>query len=458
MRHTNPLQTSNAIFCKISLFSYAVLISLLSLNSFAWAENLQRIQNKWKPTQYIHIEYGAPQSGEIKDGWWSAQWDIMATGDGFVRIRNRWKPNQYLHIEHGYLESGPIQNGWWSAQWKLMNVDGQYSRIQNKWKPQQYLHIENGNLVAGPIQNGWWSAQWKISSIHNPVQKPQAQVPPQQPPLPNPPVQPPVNPAPQYLNGNAVSGGGTVRAGPGLQHLKIGSLREGEPVRLIERTGNMMNGYPWFQIEYQGGRRGFQWGGIICQTTQPIPGINSQCGLGVPNNPINPPPVQPPAGQPQAGLSPAHYQYCTSRYRSYDARTNTYQPYGNRPRQPCVSPYMNQQGFGNPGQAPSEPPPVNPGANNGVGNTANTGISTAISSKTVSYNCNQGEQLNVDYIQEGNQSYVIFSFGGGLKVRLNQQVSGSGFRYSDGYNELIGKANTVTLMEGGRQLTTCFSK
>ena len=38
------------------------------------------------------------------------------------------------------------------------------------------------------------------------------------------------------------------------------------------------------------------------------------------------------------GFSQAHYQYCFSRYRSYDAPSNSYQPYSG-PRRPCYSPY-----------------------------------------------------------------------------------------------------------------------
>ena len=37
-------------------------------------------------------------------------------------------------------------------------------------------------------------------------------------------------------------------------------------------------------------------------------------------------------------VNPKHYDWCYSRYRSYDARSNTYQPnYG--PRKQCLSPY-----------------------------------------------------------------------------------------------------------------------
>ena len=46
-----------------------------------------------------------------------------------------------------------------------------------------------------------------------------------------------------------------------------------------------------------------------------------------------------PAPPPRAGaINPRHYRWCADRYRSYDARSNTYQPY-NGPRRQCLSPY-----------------------------------------------------------------------------------------------------------------------
>ncbi|RWX77187.1 BA14K family protein [Neorhizobium lilium] len=38
------------------------------------------------------------------------------------------------------------------------------------------------------------------------------------------------------------------------------------------------------------------------------------------------------------GINPRHAEWCSNRYRSYDAYSNTFQPY-NGPRQSCVSPY-----------------------------------------------------------------------------------------------------------------------
>ena len=52
---------------------------------------------------------------------------------------------------------------------------------------------------------------------------------------------------------------------------------------------------------------------------------------------VAPPPPPPPV----VGSYPqAHSSWCTNKYRSYDAGSNSYQPYGNVPRRPCVSPYM----------------------------------------------------------------------------------------------------------------------
>jgi len=47
---------------------------------------------------------------------------------------------------------------------------------------------------------------------------------------------------------------------------------------------------------------------------------------------------QRPAPQVGAALPVSHVRWCQGRYRSYDAYSNTFQPY-NGPRQVCVSPY-----------------------------------------------------------------------------------------------------------------------
>ncbi len=82
------------------------------------------------------------------------------------------------------------------------------------------------------------------------------------------------------VNGQGIeagSWGGKVRSGPGTQYSQIGSLRNGDPVRLLEDTRVMMNGYPWYRISYNNGRTGYQWGGILCGFGNPIGGVHRIC-------------------------------------------------------------------------------------------------------------------------------------------------------------------------------------
>lgn len=56
--------------------------------------------------------------------WWSAQWQEVPAGDGWVRIQNRWKPNLYLNNEEqnrmpGRVDAVEIQPNWASALWKV---------------------------------------------------------------------------------------------------------------------------------------------------------------------------------------------------------------------------------------------------------------------------------------------------------------------------------------------------
>lgn len=75
----------------------------------------------------------------------------------------------------------------------------------------------------------------------------------------------------------AASWGGVVRSGPGMRHRRLTSLRERERIKLLENTGVMMNGYPWFRIRFRGGRTGYQWGGIICSRGQAVSTLHRRC-------------------------------------------------------------------------------------------------------------------------------------------------------------------------------------
>ncbi len=72
------------------------------------------------------------------------------------------------------------------------------------------------------------------------------------------------------------SWGGLVRSGPGTKYRKVGSLKEGDPLVLLEDTGVELNGYNWFKIEYRG-RTGYQWGGLICAKGREVKGAFKIC-------------------------------------------------------------------------------------------------------------------------------------------------------------------------------------
>lgn len=75
----------------------------------------------------------------------------------------------------------------------------------------------------------------------------------------------------------AGSWGGIVRSGPGMDHRRVASLREGERVELLFNTRIMRDGYPWFLIRFRGGQLGFQWGGILCRLEVPVDGLYETC-------------------------------------------------------------------------------------------------------------------------------------------------------------------------------------
>ena len=169
------------------------------------------------------------------------------------------------------------------------------------------------------------------------------------------------------------SGGGIVRGGPGTNFRKLTSLRQFEPLTVIANSGVMMNGYPWFEVRYRGGRRGFQWGGLICSTDRPFGGTFDTC----------------------------------ANFRRSLQGSNT---------PPAPKPQTRRQ---------------------------------------VSYSCNEGIPLNVIFVDDDRQSFAVYSHDSGPQIRVPAQPSGSGFAYSDGFNELRGKGNQIMLIEGGQTLDQC---
>ncbi|AZP11611.1 RICIN domain-containing protein [Undibacterium parvum] len=146
--------------------SFCVL--LVSFSSAANAQSYSQFQNRWKPEQVIHNEYGFAQAGPVQPAWESAMWVIESVPGEveYRRLRSVWKADHYLHIENGRIQAGPIESGWHSAMWELETVKGSsFVRLRNRWQENQYLHIENGSLQSGSISPGWHSAMWNIKAV-----------------------------------------------------------------------------------------------------------------------------------------------------------------------------------------------------------------------------------------------------------------------------------------------------
>ncbi|MEP3232139.1 MAG: hypothetical protein ABJO30_04870 [Hyphomicrobiales bacterium] len=79
------------------------------------------------------------------------------------------------------------------------------------------------------------------------------------------------------LNIRALSLGGSLRNGPGINYQKVGSIRGRAPITLVRNTGVRMNGYDWFEIIAPKGRRAYQWGGIMCSPRHYIAGVFERC-------------------------------------------------------------------------------------------------------------------------------------------------------------------------------------
>lgn len=62
---------------------------------------------------------------------------------------------------------------------------------------------------------------------------------------------------------SALSYGGILRAGPGMDSKKKASIRLGQPIELIEATGIWTDDFQWFKVRTASGT-GYHWGGIFC--------------------------------------------------------------------------------------------------------------------------------------------------------------------------------------------------
>ncbi|WP_114521958.1 SH3 domain-containing protein [Altererythrobacter sp. ZODW24] len=75
------------------------------------------------------------------------------------------------------------------------------------------------------------------------------------------------------VTGEAITWGGNIRLGPGLQFDRIGSTLQGRSVTLLTRTDRMWLDMPWFKVRFSNGQIGYIAGGLLCSREPEIEGL-----------------------------------------------------------------------------------------------------------------------------------------------------------------------------------------
>lgn len=122
------------------------------------------ISNKTDVNLRINVESGLTTS-QRKDGDWSAHWTLKPVPNtNYFWIENRWKTGERLHIESGVLKSEKIKDDAWSANWELIQ-SGDCFYIQNRWKKDQKIHLESGKIECSAVASNAKTALWQLKVV-----------------------------------------------------------------------------------------------------------------------------------------------------------------------------------------------------------------------------------------------------------------------------------------------------
>ncbi|MCX7987227.1 MAG: alpha-amylase family glycosyl hydrolase, partial [Bacteroidales bacterium] len=130
-----------------------------------------RIKNRWQSTQYLYdggdqLKYGVfPSTNNF-----AYQWILNDVGqqNGYVSLKNR-QTGEFIHIENlqDYVQCSAAGTDWWSAQWILEPTGDGWLRIRNRWQTNDLIHLENlkGYAQHAGAQTGWHSAMWQFEAV-----------------------------------------------------------------------------------------------------------------------------------------------------------------------------------------------------------------------------------------------------------------------------------------------------
>lgn len=150
----------NYLFCALLFCSAFITVNLHAQQKFYFAKNF------WTKTYLFggqDFGCGGKTATPEANSW---AFNPVAGQKNTYEIYHTASGN-YLHIQNGPLEYGEITDGWWSAQWILEPVKGSQPsvyRIKNRWKPTLYLNNEKVSKTNGiecttskpAFQSSWW--------------------------------------------------------------------------------------------------------------------------------------------------------------------------------------------------------------------------------------------------------------------------------------------------------------
>ncbi len=124
-----------------------------------------QIKNRWQANTFLYdagngqVKYGTNATGS------SYQWAKVDAGSGYFVLKNRATGN-IMHVEHqnGSVECSTGDVTWWSAQWSLPATGDGWNYIQNRWQTAEMVNIEGltGYAQYNGAQSGWYSAMWQF--------------------------------------------------------------------------------------------------------------------------------------------------------------------------------------------------------------------------------------------------------------------------------------------------------
>lgn len=127
-----------------------------------------QIKNRWQANSYLYdagngqVRYGTAATTT------SYQWERKDVGSGFFVLKNRATGNiMQVENQSGAVQATTGDQTWWSAQWSIPATGDGYNTIQNRWQTTQRVHIENltGYAQYSGSQAGWYSAMWQFVAV-----------------------------------------------------------------------------------------------------------------------------------------------------------------------------------------------------------------------------------------------------------------------------------------------------